>query len=59
MADPTLLIAMLLSIAVLMVLILRFKAHAIFALLAAGVVLGLAAGMKPARHRQFISERDG
>ena len=47
MADPTLLIAMLLSIAVLMVLILRFKAHAIFALLAAGVVLGLAAGMKP------------
>ena len=47
MAGPTLLIAMLLSIAVLMVLILRFKAHAIFALLAAGVVLGLAAGMEP------------
>ena len=47
MAGPTLLIAMLLSIAVLMVLILRFRAHAVFALLAAGVVLGLSAGMKP------------
>ena len=47
MAGPTLLIAMLLSIAVLMLLILRFRAHAVFALLAAGVVLGLSAGMKP------------
>ncbi len=38
---------MLLSIAVLMLLILRFRAHAVFALLAAGVVLGLSAGMQP------------
>jgi len=46
--GANLLAAISLSIALLLLLILRFKVHAVFALLAAAVLLGVGAGMPPA-----------